>query len=664
MRSSIGISSSVSRVARRVAGALAIWGLLLGSTQAENASAVATTAGVHQTAATLDRADLEAWLDGFLPYAMKRGDIAGVAVCVVKNGEVLLKKGYGYADVAAKRPMDPDVTLMRIGSVSKLFTWTAVMQLVEQGRIDLDKDINEYLDFRVPDAFGKPVTMRQLMAHRGGFEEGLKAVLMTDPAQLIPTEQYLKEYPRPRMFSPGEVPAYSNYGTALAGYIVQRVSGEPFETYVDRHIFAPLHMSRSTFVQPLPAQLANDVSRGYMQGSGAPLPFELIVTAPAGSVSATATDMAQFMLAYLQDGRVGEGQVLRPETVREMQSGKGGFDVPAGFDSMSYGFFDQHKNGRRVLGHGGDTVLFHSELYMLRDEGVGLFFSFNSRGAQDSNYEIRTRLFDEFMGRYFPAPSAAAAPALATAVKDSQQIAGRYESSRRIQTGFLSFFYLLNQTVIAARPDGTIATPSPLTGEMASFRETAANLWTEVDGDQQLALTTIDGRRAVIDSHDPTSILQEVSPLRSAAWNLPVFLAAVAIIVLIIVAWPVVALIRRHYGRPLELSGRDRWAHLLPRIAAVIALGYLLGWSAMLSPILSNHLEVYNNTMDPQLRMLQIAGFVLIVAAGAAVWSAWHAIRKSGGIGGKVANIMVALAVLGIVYVGVAFKMIGWSVQY
>ena len=647
------------RTVSRVIALLA--GLLLGA----QISFAQSSAAIEQQQIVLDRADLEAWLDGFLPYALQRGDIAGAVIVVVKDGQVLLKKGYGYADVAAARPMDPDSTLMRIGSVSKLFTWTAVMQLVEQGRLDLDKDINEYLDFHVPEAFGKPVTMRQLMAHRGGFEEGLKNVLMTDPEQLISTERYLKDYPRPRIFSPGELPAYSNYGTALAGYIVERISGEPYETYIDRHVLEPLNMKRSTARQPLPENLAADVSKGYMKGSDAPRPFELVVTAPAGSVTATAVDMAQFMLAYLQEGRAGDGRILRAETVRDMHSGQGGFEVPAGFSRMSYGFFDEHKNGRHIIGHGGDTIVFHSNMNLLVDEGVGIFFSVNSRGAADSNYQIRDTLFDGFVDRYFPArEDSPAAPALDTAVQDAQRIAGRYESSRRIETGFLSFFYMLGQTVISANADGSITMPSAVSGVPEQFIETAPGVWTKQKGDGQLALTVADGRRAVINSQDPTSILQSVSPSRSGAWNLPAFLASVTILLLALVAWPVGALVRRHYHRPLQLGGRDRWAHLLPRIAALIALGYLVGWFVMLSPVLNNEFDAYNNALDPQMRLLQLVGLVLVIAAGAAVWGTWQTLRKPVGIAAKIASVLVVLAVLDIVWVGWAFKMISFTLDY
>jgi hypothetical protein len=249
-------------------------------------------------------------------------------------------------------------------------------------------------------------------------------------------------------------------------------------------------------------------------------------------------------------------------------------------------------------------------------------------------------------------------------VHDAQLIAGRYESSRRIETGFLSFFYMLSQTVISANADGTITMPSMFSGKPEIFRETAPGIWTSLKGDGRLALTVADGRKAVINSQDPTSVLQLVSPLRSAAWNLPVFLASAAIILLTLVAWPVGALVRRRYHSPLKLEGRDRWAYLLPRVAALIALGYLVGWFAMLNPILSNDLAVYNNGRDLQMRLLQLAGFVLILAAGAAVWSTWQTLRKPVGMAAKIGSVLVALAVLDVVWIGWAFKMISLNTDY
>jgi len=256
-------------------------------------SCVRAEAAYASEAHALTHDDLEAWLDGFMPFALQSGDLAGAAVVVVKDGQVLLKKGYGYSDVTSQRSMDPDTILVRPGSVSKLFTWIAVMQLVEQGKLDLHRDIHDYLDFRIESPFAKPITLQDLLTHRAGFEEALKSILMDDPKLIISTEEYLKTHQPPIIFAPGEVPAYSNYGAALAGYIVERVSGEPFDTYIERHILAPLDMTRSTFQQPLPEALAADMSKGYVTASQPPRPFELLITGPAGALSATPVDMAK-----------------------------------------------------------------------------------------------------------------------------------------------------------------------------------------------------------------------------------------------------------------------------------------------------------------------------------------------------------------------------------
>jgi CubicO group peptidase (beta-lactamase class C family) len=257
------------------------------------------------TPAPLTGPDVAAWLEGFLPYALQSSDVAGAVVVVVKDGEVLIQKGYGYADVAQQTPVDAERTLFRIGSVAKLFTWTAVMQLVESGRLDLDRDVNEYLDFTIPPRDGKPITLRNLMTHTPGFEEVLKNLITDDPGRLPPLDEYLKTWTPERIYPPGEVPAYSNYGATLAGYIVQRVSGEPYDDYIDRHVFEPLGMANTTTRQPLPARFAPRMSKGYMLGSGSAEPYELVGPSPAGAAAATGADMARFMIAYLQEGQLG-----------------------------------------------------------------------------------------------------------------------------------------------------------------------------------------------------------------------------------------------------------------------------------------------------------------------------------------------------------------------
>src|ERR1700722_19692471 len=190
--------------------------------------------------------DVGTFFDGFMPLQIGQANIAGAVIAVVKDGAVVFAKGYGYADTANKTQISPEMTLFRPGSISKLFTWTAVMQQVEQGKLDLDRDVNDYLDFRIPPAFDKPITLRDIMTHRTGFEETVKDLIVNSPEDLNPLSQYLQSHMPSRIFPPGVTPAYSNYATTMAAYIVERVSGESFDDYIEHHILNPLVMQHST----------------------------------------------------------------------------------------------------------------------------------------------------------------------------------------------------------------------------------------------------------------------------------------------------------------------------------------------------------------------------------------------------------------------------------
>ena len=269
----------------------------------------------------------------------------------------------------AEKPVLAEETLFRPGSVSKLFTWTAVMQLAEQGRLDLDRDVNGYLDFKIPDAYGQPITLKNLLTHTAGFEEQVKDLFTPGPAS-PDLGDYVKTHIPERIFPPGTTPAYSNYGTALAGYVIERVSGRPFNQYIEENIFRPLGMTRSTFAQPLPPPLAPLMSNGYQLASDEPHPFETVGAFPAGSLSSTATDMARFIAAHLQGGQLNDARILRPETVSLMHSRLFALDPAA--NAMAYGFYEESRNGHRIIGHAGDTLYFHSDLHLIPDAGVGL----------------------------------------------------------------------------------------------------------------------------------------------------------------------------------------------------------------------------------------------------------------------------------------------------
>ena len=391
-----------------------------------------------------DPGELEAFIDGVIYNQMDEHKIVGATLSIVQDGEIILSKGYGYADRENKVPVGPAKTLFRPGSTSKLFTWTAVMQLVEQGLIDLDTDINEYLDFEIPDEFyGRneagspgPITMAHLLTHTPGFEDKGEGLFVLTTEEMLTLEDYLKKNIPARVFPPGEVMAYSNYGTALAGYIVELVAGVPFAEYVEKNIYEPLGMEQSTFRQPLPDELEPYMAGGYsfFNGTYHRGSFEYISGLPAGSMSSTAEDLARFMIAHLQEGRYEDRRILEESTAREMHSRQ--FTHHPKQDGMTYGFIEQSINNKRVINHGGNTFLFATGCYLLPEENMGLFVSYNGGTGIE-----REALFTAFMDRFYPAPEADKAVPPEGSRERAAAFTGEYQPNR---SNFSTMEKLLN----------------------------------------------------------------------------------------------------------------------------------------------------------------------------------------------------------------------------
>ena len=352
-----------------------------------------------------DTDSVESFFDGFLESQMKEYKVPGITLSIVKDGEIIFKKGYGYYDLNNKKEVDPDNTLFRPGSVSKLFIWTSIMQLVEDGQIDLNTNVNEYLDFEIPnEVVGidnenvKPITVMNLLNHNAGFEDKIKDLFVISKNDINPLGTYLKEYMPARVYPAGREMAYSNYGSALAAYIIERVSGLSFNEYVEENIFKPLNMNQSTFRQPYPEEINGEGSLGfaYINGAYQSNQFEYIQPYPVGSLSSTANDMAKFMLAHLNYGSYQGNKILNFDTTYEMHSQT--FTHHEGFSGMAHGFIEMEYNGYRLITHGGDTLLFHSGVYLIPELDTGLFVSYNGRDAAMA----RDSLIKSFMDRYFP----------------------------------------------------------------------------------------------------------------------------------------------------------------------------------------------------------------------------------------------------------------------
>lgn len=634
-------------------------------------TAAAATAVSNAKPAKLTREDLASWLDGFLPFALQHGDVAGAVVVVVKDGQVVLQKGYGYSNVAKKTPVDPNRTLFRPGSVSKLFTWTAVMQQVEAGKLDLDADVNRYLDFKVPPFQGKPVTIRNLLTHTPGFDETSKDVVAHDPKGVPPLGPFLKRVLPARVYPPGEVPAYSNYGASLAGYIVQRVSGLSFDDYVDQRIFAPLGMKNSSFRQPLPAALQPDMATAYVTASAPGTPYETVALAPAGSLAATGADMAKFMIAHLQDGELNGQRILQPATARMMHS-LPYTTIGPNLDRMLLGFYQIDRNGHRIIGHMGDTQAFHSYLQLFPDDHVGIFLSLDGLGREAAAGPIRGALFEQFADRYFPAASPPAGTRLdaATARRDGALIAGAYDNSRRSQSSFLSLLNLLTQAKVSVDKDGVL-TASPFKtfgGAPKRFEEIAPMLWREVGGQERLAPKLKDGKVVMWgeDELSPFMVFLPTPASRNAAWLMPLTLSSLAAMLLTLVLWPVTAWARRRYGGSFSLEGQAATSYRVVRVTAGAAAVTMAAWLVTIFNMLQT--GAFTSKLDGWFLLLHLLTIVLFPAAVAATaWNLWVVWRSRPGFNGLFARLWAAvllIAALTLLWVGTAFHLIGLSLSY
>lgn len=526
-----------------------------------------------------DPAEVEAFLDGLMAAYMRDKHIAGITVSVVRDGQILLAKGYGYADVEKRRPVDPVTTLFRIGSVSKLFTWTAVMQLLEQGKLDLATDINRYLDFTIPSTYREPITLTHVLTHTVGLEEDSRDLFTEDPSHVTPMAKWLPSHMPQRVRAPGTFSSYSNWATAAAGYIVQRVGGEPtWDDYIERHIFEPLGMQHSTGRQPLPEQFTDDMSVGYAwkEGRFVPQKFEIVTgAAPAGSIGASATDMANFMIAHLNKGVLGEARILGEATAERMHGRLQGHDprIPG----FAHGFYEQSSHGLRIIGHGGDTQYFHSNLSLIPSERLGVFMSTNTdQGALISFQPFLTAFLDHYYPEQLPAvvPTEGARTGV-------QRYAGEYVFNRMNQSTYQKAAALAGTIPVAAMPDGTLLMQTPFGAmrlvaiDSLLFREERSGGLVAFREDADGAIT-----HGFLGAA-PMMAMEKAPGLQAPSLHRAILLAGVLMFLAIVLTTLVRFFLRRSPGRPpvhehvASARAAMTWAGIAV-LAFVAGIGWLL----------------------------------------------------------------------------------------
>ena len=645
---------------------LALTGILSASAMAQ-----AQTQGADQGGAPehpLTAADVDAFLDGLMPAALNTAEVPGAVVVVVKDGRVLFgRRATASPTMRAARLLIPS------GCYSVRARPPSRSGHLDGGDAQLggsgasstfDADVNRYLDFNIPHYRGVPVTLRELATHRAGFSETARDLLTYgEKAPPLLLGGVLKRYVPPRILTPEEGPGYSNYGASLAGYIVQRVSGLSFETYVQQRIFAPLDMASSTFQQPLPPELAEHMSRGYETWDEPGPGFEIVDMPPAGSLSSTGEDMAQFMIAHLQEGRYGESRILSPQTAHMMYTTI--WKAFPDLDGNALGFYQQNINGHRVIAHGGDTNFFHSDLSLFLDDNVGLFISVNGRGKDAlGRSTIRDSLFHGFADRYFPAADAPRPPKMdtATAKAHAALIAGSYISSRGSHSTFLALVGLIEPTLVTANPDGSITT-API-GINETFIETEPFLWQQLNGHDRLQAAVKDGKVTRWSADVAAPIMIYVRPGGFAATGLerPLALASMILLVLTAALWPVAVIVRWRYQRSLALVGPAARVYRLTRVCAVLAVVAVALWAFVLQQVSSTT----GNSVDAILHAAQAASFLAFAGGtAAALWNLWLAFAAAGTAWfARVLAVLHTVAFVCMLYIAFAYHLIGVSGQY
>jgi len=428
-----------------------------------------------------DPAAVEAFVDGVVKPIMKKHHSPSGVVMVMKNGETVLAKGYGYIDVEKRIPVDPRTSLFRPGSISKLFTWVAVMQQVEKGVLDLDTDVNAYLDtFQVEDTWpGEPVTLRHIMTHTAGFEDSWIGLIGDDPQRIIPLAESLAKSQPYRVNPPGKHAGYSNWATALAGLIVQNVSGVPFNEYVQRNIFDVLGMEHSTFEEPLPEALKDQMARayGYRPDEYFEMNYEIVSNfGPAGAAAVSAYDMSLFARALLNGGAHAGRRILQPSTLQQMLNEGFSHDprvrgTGLGFLKYAYG-----EDDLAIFGHGGATRMFFSHFGMSLAEDFMFYFSFSGPGGP----LVYEALIESFHDEFFPPKLQQIEPPSDFAER-GRRFAGTYISWRSSFTGIEALMRAFTGQKVTPLTDNTLM----ING--TRYVEIGKNLFRELDGNGRVA---------------------------------------------------------------------------------------------------------------------------------------------------------------------------------
>jgi CubicO group peptidase (beta-lactamase class C family) len=349
-----------------------------------------------------DSAAVAHLIDSVVPIAMRREQLPGAVVAIVADGRLLFARGYGITDPETKQPVSADCTIFRIGSISKVFTSTAVVQLADRGTIDLHADVNRYLKrLKMPASNFTAVTPWHLLTHSAALDEIRPGTQAETEAGLLPLDRFLRGK-LVRLGPPGQVTSYSTYAITVAGMLVEDVSGLAFEEYLKRNLWMPLDMDHTSITVPSSQRALVATPYDVEDGKLVKAPWEWYHTTPASSINSTA--------------------MLSQRATRDMLSQQ--LTMHARLPGFALGWQMSDTNGERIVEHGGDVAGAASLMTLLPDRGVGIFVASHREGS-DLRYTVRQAMLD----RFYPRTNKTPVVALHHDSTRARRYAGHYRAS-------------------------------------------------------------------------------------------------------------------------------------------------------------------------------------------------------------------------------------------
>ncbi|MEU5779489.1 serine hydrolase [Micromonospora lupini] len=591
-------------------------------------------------------------VDQVVSTQLARDRIPGAAVVVVAGGKQAFAKGYGISNVPARTPVDAASTVFFTGSVAKIFTATAAAQLIRQDKLDPSADVNTYLTtFKIRDTYpGRPVRVADLLTHTAGFDDGPQGVAVADPAAVPALGEYLAAHQPDRVRPPGTLAQYDNYGVALAGYLVEVVSGQPFAQYVQDHVFGPLGMSATTFVQPHPAPIQarradgyRPVGRGQVREDGQ---YGAWSPTGAGTV-ATATDMGTFMIAQMgDDPRLGAGVA---HSLKQQH-----FTMDPRLPGMGWVLQQEPRNGQPLLFKDGDVPGFHANLAMLPEQKLGIYVVYNGDGTNGvANWDGKD-LIHQIVDQYVPDTSPARK---AVSGIDTSGLAGSYRVNRTSRTQVTKVVALLSTATVAVAPGGSLTTSGLSLNPNASVQHwypIGTGLFQEQAGQAQIAF---DGKGNLFTTDDPTVAYTKLAWYSSPTLHQIMLGAGVVVLLLAFFWFPILALVRQRKGKPAH----SRWARAA-RIAAWLTGGLttvFIGWFALMASDLNALTETVLLGSAALTALLCLNGIavattaVMVAGTGAAWARRWWTVK------GRMAYTITTVAAISYLMVAFTYNLIG-----